>query len=212
MEMKKKAVEEILAEHNLKILKKLHYDEIVEFVFDNIKRKNLSTSIYFLQMAIYFILLIVFSIVFLHGKDLLWGPFFKYLGYGIFCGAILVVPVHELIHACAYKLAGAPKISFGMDMKQMIFYVTADRYPVGRNKFYFVAMAPFVFLNLTSLWIMFMHSSPGLSICGLTFLFLHNIMCIGDFAMISFFSFHRKKELYTFDILEQKLSFICERI
>ena len=99
-----------------------------------------------------------------------------------------------------------------MDLKQMIFYVTADRYIIGAKKFYLVAMAPFAVINLAGISFILSHPSPEIIIGLLTFLFLHNLMCIGDFAMLSFFYKHRDKELFTFDILEDKESYICEPV
>jgi hypothetical protein len=37
-------------------------------------------------------------------------------------------------------------------------------------------------------------------------------MCIGDFAMISFFQLKKDKELYTYDDHKEKTSYIFEKI
>ncbi len=38
-------------------------------------------------------------------------------------------------------------------------------------------------------------------------MFFHATMCAGDFAMLSYFEFHRDKELYTFDDVGKKTSY-----
>jgi hypothetical protein len=94
-------------------------------------------------------LLIAFIYFFVAGFATNIGAMVKQLVAGTIAGSFLVIPLHESVHGLAYKIIGAPKIHFGADLKQMIFYVAADKYPVGRKGFYFIALAPFLFINLS---------------------------------------------------------------
>lgn len=212
MEKEKKTVEEILRNENLSILKTIHYDSIIGFVFDNIKKRSIPSFFYHSLNLITLITLIVVSIFLFSNDDLTFRIFIKYFFSGLVAGSVIVIPFHELFHALAYKIVGAPKILFGMDLKQMIFYVAADRFITGKMQFIIVALAPFVILNLLVIIWLFNFPSAGNIILGITFMLFHNIMCIGDFAMLAYFYRNRKKELYTFDIPEDRQSFICERI
>ena len=210
MDQPKKSLEEILAENNLKVFRKMQYDSIINFVFENIKNRSIPSKFYYLFSILGLTVLLGYSIFLFSGNVIQPKDYFIWFVAGIFSGSILIIPFHELFHAVAYKFTGAPKIHFGMDLKQMIFYVAADRFIIGAKKFYFVALAPFLIINLITIAYIISDPSPEIIVGILTFILLHNLMCIGDFAMLSFFHKHRKKELCTFDIVEDKESYICE--
>ncbi|MFW5644755.1 MAG: hypothetical protein ACOCZL_02470, partial [Bacteroidota bacterium] len=122
---------------NFRLIHKLHYDEILGFVFENIRKKTFSSRFYFAFNIFTLALIVCFLIHGLQNNSLTLKAFgFQFL-IGMFAGSFLVIPFHEGFHGLAYKLAGAPKIRFGADMKQMIFYVTAHRYVLNRKGFYF---------------------------------------------------------------------------
>ena len=93
----------------------------------------------------------------------------------------------------------------------MIFYVTANSYVIGRSSFFVVALAPFIIINLSMIIVYFTSGWLVLHTL-LVFLFFHNIMCIGDFAMISFYQQNKDRELYTWDDISIKTSYIYEKI
>lgn len=204
--------EEILRKEDLKVLKIISYDNIVEFVFENISYKRPPIFFYFMFNLITLIILVIFSIYFFNYDLLGTGIFIKSIIAGILAGSIIVIPFHEIFHAVAYRLTGARNIKFGMDLKQMIFYVAADRFLTNRKSLNLVALAPFVMINLAAVTIFYLYPIPTLITGGLCFLLFHNIMCIGDFAMMAYFHMNREKELVTFDIVEDRISYICERI
>ncbi len=190
---------------------RLGYDAILQFVWANIRERNISTAFYLFINLLYLIFLggIVITGLFSHGYHA--GPVFTSLFWGVIAGSFAIIPIHEGFHGLAYKLIGAPVIRFGADLKQMLFYVAADRYVTGRRGFYFVALTPFFGINFIAIFIAFFLNGYW-HIFLTTFLLFHNIMCIGDFAMVSFFLKHRGKELYTFDDHKNRISYIYERI
>jgi len=119
-----------------------------------------------------------------------------------------VIPPHELLHGLAYRILGARNIKFGVDLQQFIFYVTAHRFPISKKELAFLAMTPFVMINLliialTAIW------ASQFTLYSASLLLCHNIMCIGDFAMISY-AFSQKGRLYSYDDTELKKNYFFE--
>ncbi len=209
--MKYQDPDHIESSENFRMIHKLHYDEILGFVFENIRKKTFSSRFYFAFNILTLILIVYFLIYGLRNNTLTFKEFGLQFFIGMFAGSFLVIPFHEGFHGLAYKLTGAPKIQFGADMKQMIFYVTADRYVLNRKGFYFLAYTPFVMINILAIGLYFF--IPAIEIHTLLFFLLfHNAMCIGDLAMVSFYESHPGSELYTFDDVPKRVSYIYERI
>ncbi len=155
-------------------------------------------------------LIILQLILGLLDHSLTWRVFlFQFLA-GVVAGSILVIPLHEIIHGLAYKFLGAKKIIFGADLQQFIFFVTADRHPVSGVQIYFLALLPFVLINLI-LVVLTLSVFPGLLLFSSFFLLSHNLMCIGDFA-ISNYVHRTKSRLYSYDEPKNKMSYFYERV
>lgn len=192
------------------MLLKLEQDKIVDFVFKYFKKNNNATRMFYFLNILFVILLIRIMVEGFLMNDVSWGKVLLYSFFGLLAGMAAVIPFHEGIHGLAYKMVGAKKIKFGMDIKQGIFFVTADRFVIGRNKFFVVALAPFVVL--TAVFLTGFYLSPFYyKWMFIVTLISHSTMCIGDFAFMSFFFEYPEKELYTFDEPEKKLSYVYEK-
>ncbi len=189
----------------------LSYDDILGFVWTNIRVKNAATQFFLFINVLYFVFLTGISLtgIFIHGFHT--GKVLACILWGILAGSFVVIPFHEGFHGLAYLLIGARRIRFGMDLKQMLFYVAADRYVTSRRQFYFIALAPFTAINILAIALAFYFTGYW-PVFIFTFLLFHNIMCVGDFAMISFFLRFPRKELYTFDDHKRRISYIYEKI
>jgi len=205
--MRRLKIEELQNEKHFSKIAELKYDHIINFVFQYIKKPTPSVFFYFFSNAFLLAAIIYFPFTELY---LGFGNFLTQFFAGLVAGSFLIVPIHELCHGFAFKLLGASKIHFGADMKQMIFYVAADKFIVGRYSFYLIALMPFILINLTGAILLFYFKLPQ-NLLIISLLFFHNIMCIGDFAMISFFQTRPDKELYTYDDHENKISFVFEK-
>jgi hypothetical protein len=188
----------------------LDFTEIIPFVISNIRKRSAIPLFYLIFNTASLLFIIIFTIGSIRNGQINAGRAGWQIILGIVAGSILVIPPHEILHGLAYWLLGARKIRFGMDLQQFIFYVTADRFPISRKELAFLAMTPFVVINLliitlTVTWV------PQLTLFFTTMLVSHNIMCIGDFAMISY-AFSRKGKLYTFDDVDKKKSYFFERL
>ena len=75
------------------------------------------------------------------------GDGLTYLCYG-FAIAFTLVPIHEYIHALAYKSQGAATTSFDANWKKFYFMAIADKFVASKKEFQIIALAPFITINL----------------------------------------------------------------
>ena len=116
----------------------------------------------------------------------------------VFSFTVLII-IHELLHALAYLVTGARKISFGAIPQKFIFYALADRQVVSPNAFRVVALAPFVIVKILCLAGIVICFNEQLTYFFMTIMCLHSLFCAGDIAMLSFYLIHKGKEIYNFD-------------
>lgn len=187
----------------------LEFSEMIPFVLTNIRKRGAVPLFYLAINVAFLIFIFMYSAWSIQGGFLSFGRISLQVIAGIFAGSILVILPHELLHGLAYRLLGARKINFGMDLQQFIFYVTADHFPISRKELVFLALTPFVMINAliiaaTALW------ATELTLFFTALLLSHNIMCIGDFAIINY-AFGQKGELYTYDDVKNKRSYFFKR-
>ena len=199
-------VEQIKKDSRFQLLDKLHYDDIVEFATEYVRKRTRSMFFYLVLIIIFFILQWSAFLYGIFAKDMNTISLLKQFLYGLIISLTIVIPFHELIHALGYFLLGARKIRFGAVLKHFAFYAVADDFVANRNAFIFLALSPFVIVSLLNLaGFVFVHGYA--SYTYISVLFFHATMCAGDFAMLSYFEFHRDKELYTFDDVGKKISY-----
>lgn len=120
---------------------------------------------------------------------------------------IVVLPVHEALHALAYRMAGAREIRWKMLCRYLAAYVVAERFVAGRRVFFFVALAPFVVITPVAI-------VPAVlfrwSVLWLTVLLWHTAGVSGDWALMNYYWHHRAREIYTWD--EGGRSFFYARV
>jgi len=192
----------------LKILE-LDFSEMIPFVLANIRRPGIIPLLYMGINISFLVFIFLFTILSVKNASITGGRAFWQILAGILAGSILVIPPHELLHGLAYRILGARKISFGADFKQFIFYVTADRFPLSKKELIFLAMVPFVIINLVIIASAVTWASRY-TLFSASLLLCHNIMCIGDFAVMSY-AFSRKGRIFTFDDTEKKKSYFFEK-
>ncbi|MDF1576365.1 MAG: DUF3267 domain-containing protein [Bacteroidales bacterium] len=187
----------------------LDFSEMIPFVLSNIRKRGVIPLLYMSINVAFLAFMVIFAIWSFRDNQLSLGRIALQIFTGIVAGSFLVIPPHELLHGLAYRVLGARKIRFGMDLQQFIFYVTADRCPISRNELTLLALTPFVIINAVILAIT-VSWATNLTLFFTALLLSHNIMCIGDFAMITY-AFSLKGEIYTFDDLKKNKSYFYER-
>jgi hypothetical protein len=122
----------------------------------------------------------------------------------------MLIPIHEILHAIAYKICGAKKVSFDANLKQFYFMAMADQFVANRGEFIFVALAPFVTITLLGLLSLPFLSGAGM-ICMATCLLVHASCCAGDFSLLSFFEVQSGRDVITYDDRQKRESYFLFR-
>lgn len=189
---------EFLESSGYTLLDRLDHKELVPFVQQYLFRMSFWPLLYLFFILVSFTSLIV---LFFHG-DFVYPEFSvedalskAMLG---FASAFLLIPLHEYLHAIAYRICGAREVSFDADLKKLIFMAIAHRFVASAREFRFVAIAPFAFISLSA--IAALPFLPGnYSIAALALVFTHAAFCGGDFAMLAYLDFHKDKTVVTWD-------------
>ncbi|HYO78008.1 MAG TPA: DUF3267 domain-containing protein [Thermoanaerobaculia bacterium] len=126
-----------------------------------------------------------------------FGRTFLDFGIAVIALFVLVLPLHELLHALAYRLAGARDIRWDYSARMLAVWVIAHRFVVSTRAFVFVALTPFVILNalLIAGAILF----PAYAVVLLFVLLVHLHGCAGDWSLLNFVWLHRERGFWTFD-------------
>ncbi|GAB4243995.1 MAG: hypothetical protein Kow0027_03470 [Saprospiraceae bacterium] len=128
-----------------------------------------------------------------------WGALIRQFILGVLLLLSVGIVLHEGIHGLAYKISGAPRVSFGVNWRWFYFYAIADRFVIGRKKFYFVALAPFVVITLAIIAGLFYADVETKWVLWSVLLF-HTGACAGDIAILTFYlKYQHFPDLLTFD-------------
>lgn len=211
--MKKKLTPEDLQNDNeFELLAEVSHQKLREFVVEQIVEEKHIIRIY----SVYQILMVLlFTYLFTRSIVLAVKGYSEYLiavGAAILFSFTLLIVIHELLHALAYLLTGARRISFGLILKKFVFYALADRQVVASKAFHVVALAPFIVVKLVCLigFITFYNNPPMYFF--LSVMCLHSLFCAGDMAMLAFYNLHRGKEIYNFDNRGEGKTYFYTRI
>jgi len=185
----------------------LEHAQLVQFTRDNIRPGSLvSTGYWLLNAGIAGCI----GLLLVRQDDAPLPEVLARLGLGFFVFFLLLLPLHELIHGMAYKLAGAKTVSYHADWRRLTFYAAADRFVASTREFYGVALAPFAIIN-AGLLLAYGLAEPPLTWVCLGALWLHTGGCAGDFALVNFLYRHRHKALVTYDDVGAAKSFFYAR-
>ena len=204
------SIDNIRSNPGFVLLDKLHYDQIVEFATEYIRKRTWSMKFYVIIIIAFFIFQWSAYIYGVTVSDMNAVSLLKQFLYGLIISMTIIIPLHELIHAIGYFILGARKIRFGAALKHFAFYAVADDFVANRAGFIFLALSPFIIVSLLNL-AGFIFVPGYASYTYISVLFFHATMCAGDFALLSYFEHHRDKELYTFDDVKNKTSYFYYR-
>jgi hypothetical protein len=206
--LKKPDVETLRDDDGYDLILELDFNDMIPFVLKNIKRKS-ALSILYAGINLAMFSFIAFCLINgIKSESMVWGPVLRQVLTGIVAGTILIIPVHELLHGLVYRLLGAKKIRFGTDLQQFIFFVTADRFPVSGREIIYLALTPFMVINIITIFII-VTWFPHLMLFSLFFLLSHNMMCIGDFAIVNYVM-QEKRRIYNYDVVDERKSYFYQ--
>ncbi len=203
------SVEDLNDETKFRQILTVSYQDLIEFIFNNIKKKT-GLTLFFWSVCIIFLGLAVAIRINISGYFPLTGIIYHSI-LGLIIFPVLSIPLHELLHIVPYYISGARNIRVGMDLKQYLFYVTAHRYVASPVQFIIVAIIPFIVINVIS--ILLVLYLPGLWKWSISlFLFVHTTMCAGDFALLNFYFLNNDKKIYTWDDADKKEAYFYEKL
>lgn len=198
--MKKKlTTEDLLDENEFELMTEVSHQDLKEFVVAQISQEKQIIRMYSIYQLI---MVLLFMFFFSKSVALAIKGFPEMLipiGLAIIFSLSILIVVHELLHALAYLLIGARKISFGANIKKFVFYALADRQVISPDAFRIVALAPFVLVKLVCLIGIVIFFNQQLMYFSLTVMCLHSLFCAGDIAMLAFYRIHSEKEIYNYD-------------
>jgi hypothetical protein len=204
--------EDLQNESEFELLTEVSHQKLREFVMEQItEEKHMIRiySIYQLIMMTVFAFLLTRGIVFsIKGHS---GILIE-IGLSIVFSLSALIVIHELLHALAYLLTGARKISFGVIPKKFIFYALADRQVIAKRAFHIVALTPFIVVKLICLIGIIQFYNEQIMYFSLSVMCLHSLFCAGDIAMLAFYRIHKEKEIYNFDNKSEGKTYFYSRI
>lgn len=203
-------VERLQHDPGYQLIQELDFNDMIPFVLTSIRKRGFISTLYVVLNLGFLIGALLIILIGLVNSQLTWTMIIKQTLLGVFFGSILIIPIHELLHGMAYRILGARNIKYGADLQQLIFYVTADRHPVSGIQLHFLALTPIVVINfflaaLVLIWF------PNIILFSTLFLLSHNVMCIGDFAMVNYVR-HQNRKVFNFDDTEKKKSYFYAQI
>lgn len=125
--------------------------------------------------------------------------------------SVLLVPIHEAIHAFFFKLIGVQRVHFGIEWKQFLVFASADRTPINYRQYRVVALAPFVIISIMLLVWLGLSDSLLMQISIALAFFIHLNCCWGDLIMMLYFRQYRYRDVITIDDLDNRVSYFLEK-
>ncbi len=202
----KPTIEELKGEKGYQHVLTVPFDKLLPFLFENMKPNTKTMGFFY-----FFLLLCALSVLtFLFQPGYTFAQLFWFGLAGFVSSFTIMVPLHELLHGLTFKIFKADKLKYGKDLKQMMFYVTADNFVMNRKEFSILALMPFAVITLLLLLLELILPHNYIWFF-LSAIFWHATMCIGDFAMLAFFEKFNYLELFTFDDAQKKITyFYCK--
>jgi hypothetical protein len=185
----------------------LDYRELLPFIQEQFSHRTASIRAYLAFNVVLLLGMVFFAWIDVANGKISWGGCARWAGLGTLLVFTVLIPLHEGLHGFAYKIVGAPKVSYGVNWQKFYFYAVADRFVLNRRAFLFVGLLPFIVVSALAIAWMFL-APVHIKWMLAAILFMHTGACAGDFALVSFFERHKTyKELLTFDDVEKKLSY-----
>jgi len=129
----------------------------------------------------------------------------------VFTFTVLII-MHELIHALAYRYVGARNLSFGMNIRKFMFYVQADKQVLNYKQFKIVALAPVVTVAILSILGMIIFYNHAAFYFFIPILAFHSVFCGGDFGLLCIFANRSDKEILTFNVKSEEKTYFYAKI
>ncbi len=193
-----------LVQSGYELIERLEHQDLIPFVKKYMGVKTFYSRFYFVaNVAI--ATMIAVLIILVESDTLSTWDAITHVSYGFFF-AFMLIPLHEYIHVLAYRSQGAEQTSYDVNWKKFYFMAIADQFVANKKEFTIVALAPFVTISVALLLVLFF-TDINWSFTVLGTLLVHAAFCSGDFGLLSFFAFHKDREILTYDDKASGLSY-----
>jgi hypothetical protein len=218
----KPTIEQLHTSPNYELIESFHIDEMGKFLMRELGMKQPENSPKKSKLTLNrIIFLLIFAGI---GGAVGWsiGKFIpkseggftvltSQFGLAFLAFFVVLLPIHEGIHAVVFKELRAKKVGFGWSTKSMIVYAYAQKFVMTLRENSWVAAMPFIVItiSLVILWYLF----PQWQLFWGTSLFLHTSACIGDFILIQYYLKNKNYLIYTYDDIEgEKRSYFFKEV
>ena len=193
-----------LISHGYRPLRSVRYSEIAQFAVDSLFTRNPFSLGFALMMAaiVGYALVVAFGADATPGALLLAG--LRGAGLGL-AGALLLVPVHELVHGAAFRLLGADRVAYGLEPAAYAVFAVAPGFVMSAREVMVAVFAPLVIMS-AALLTAHLSVSDLWAGAALGALFFHTLFCAGDIGIAAYVWRYRRQGLVTYDELEPRLS------
>ncbi len=192
---------------SFQLLLMLQHDDLLPFLQDQLTGKSKTMRYYLIFNVLILAGMIVIGYQDIQAGVIGWSGILKSFGFGTLLVFTILIVIHEGIHGIAYKIAGAPKVSFGVSWRKFYFYAVADKFIVSDKSFLIIALAPFLVISAGAISGLFF-ADVSVKWILLSIIFIHTGACAGDFAMLAFYEKHRHLgKILTFDDVDKKISY-----
>jgi hypothetical protein len=204
-------IEELRNSDHYELVDQVEHHRIKEFVI-----KQLTTDGKLIRWYMYYQVIMILTGLFFVTRPVVlalrgYSEPLIYLFIAIAFTFSLLIVIHELLHALALKITGAPHISIGGYLRKFIFYAEADGHVLNRKQFALVALTPlFVVKAFTLAGIVLNVGEPAFYF-WIFVMSAHSLFCAGDIGMLSYFHRFPDSEIYTFDVKKEKRSYFYKR-
>jgi len=142
-----------------------------------------------------------------HGTSLPLLDGFSKLCLGMVLGWVVLLPIHEHLHALAYRFVGAPSVSVRYELRRMTALCVAPGQVVGSPDFALVCLAPLAVLNPVLAVLTFAPPTGPLALMFSGALLAHTGACSGDVSFLQFLWSQRRHRVFTFDDINRQLTY-----
>lgn len=204
--MPRLSVDDLLDSSRFQLLDTLHHLDLAPFlVAYYLKRSNRVVASHYVGMALFLCGAIWAGVAAGMSASAWWVQ-----SGGVVLAWLVLIPIHEGLHALVYRLLGARDIRFGFSLRNLYAYAIAHRFVVDRREFTWLALAPTLAIN-GGLLILTGLSEP-LRFFALALSLLHFSSAAGDWAMLSYLWEKRAHPVFTYDDAATQSSFFYRRI
>lgn len=136
---------------------------------------------------------------------------FSNAGLGFLMGFFLLLPLHEWLHARAYRGVGATDVRVVYQWRSLTAYCVADRFVARRRELAAVCVAPFAVLN-PILAVVALQASGAWSVLVAGALVLHTAACSGDFALLNWLWLRGSPSTFSYDDRAEGASYFFQPV